>query len=184
MNKSTCTVDGCAKPIKRYGYCYGHYMKNWRYGTPTPQHATRWEDIRGQRFGTLTVTARDGSRWACECDCGQEATRSAGDLNRGGDSSTCGDRRAHHRTGDSYSVAHSRTRTDRGSAKLYQCVNCGNGAQHWSYNHDDPDERTGPDYTGKYIVPYSLDPNHYSPRCVPCHKRFDLGRDALTPARG
>ena len=25
-------------------------------------------------------------------------------------------------------------------------------------------------------IAYSNNPEHYEPRCVPCHKRFDLGR--------
>lgn len=43
---------------------------------------------------------------------------------------------------------------------------------HWSYNYEAAevlvDARTG--------CPYSLDLDDYDPRCVPCHRRFDLGK--------
>jgi len=34
MNDDTCSVDGCELPVKRKrsGLCYGHYMRQWRYG--------------------------------------------------------------------------------------------------------------------------------------------------------
>ena len=38
MNQRTCSVDGCVVPFKRshggLDYCYGHYMRAWRYGDP------------------------------------------------------------------------------------------------------------------------------------------------------
>jgi hypothetical protein len=42
-------------------------------------------DIRGQRFGSLTVVRRDGSRrggalWLCRCDCGGERSATGPDL--------------------------------------------------------------------------------------------------------
>ena len=68
-----------------------------------------------------------------------------------------------------------------GAASEHDCVDCGGSAYQWSYDHSDPDERvaTEPPLTG---IAYSLNPEHYSPRCVPCHKRFDLGR--LDAVRG
>ena len=181
MTNATCSLADCDKPIKRSGFCYGHYMKNWRYGTPTPTFAPGWVDIRGHRFGTLVVRERSGSRWVCDCDCGRVRLVSAGELNRDGDSSTCGDRRTHHRREDAgYTAAHQRCRSDRGLVQLHSCIDCGAPAQHWSYNHDDPDERLAHGLSAKAIA-YSLDPNHYSPRCVRCHKRFDLGRADSAP---
>ena len=65
--------------------------------------------------------------------------------------------------------AHGRVVQLRGYAKSYRCENCGTCAAHWAYDHLDPDEhldlRNGP---------FSLDPQHYRPLCVKCHKRFDL----------
>lgn len=178
--QDVCTVDMCEKPVKRptTGYCYGHYMKNWRYGTPTPQFQ-HWVDIQGQRFGTLQVLERVDNKWLCQCDCGKQRTASAGDLNRTGQDSTCGDRTAHRRPDSGYSAAHERVRSDRGPIKAQCCIDCGSPAQHWSYNHDDPNELHAHGLSSRPIA-YSLNPSHYSSRCVPCHKTFDLGRlDAL-----
>lgn len=181
MTNGTCSLSGCAKPVKRAGYCYGHYMKNWRYGTPTPEFSPAWQDIRGQRFGTLVVMEREGSGWACVCDCGRERTASAGELNRTGDAATCGDRPTHRRLDDAgYTAAHQRVRQDRGPIRDQACVACGSPARHWSYDHTDPDPRLAYGLSANPVA-YSLDPQHYSPRCVPCHKRFDLGRANSTP---
>ena len=176
MNNGTCPVDGCEKPLKRAGYCYGHYMKNWRYGTPTPDHGPKWDDITGRRFGTLVVLERAGEQWRCQCDCGRVRKVNAGDLNRAGDATTCGHRPTHHRKETvGYGAAHGRVRSDRGDVAAMACRDCGSPARHWSYDHDDPDEMVSDDPRTAGIA-YSLNPDHYSPRCVPCHKRFDLDR--------
>lgn len=179
MENPTCSVTGCSKQVRgKTGWCYGHYMKNWRYGTPTPEHATRIVDIAGSRFGTLTVVARIENKWRCECDCGRTRIVSAGELNRTGSANTCGYRPAHRCDNPTYSAAHDRIRTDCGPASLHQCQDCGNRAAHWSYDHEDPDEMH--EMIGSTLVAYSANQSHYAPRCVPCHKRYDLGRlDAL-----
>lgn len=171
-----CSVPNCTKPIKRTGFCYGHYMKNWRYGTPTPTFEPKWQDIRGQRFGSLVVTdVRMGRYWICQCDCGATTKGDAGNLNRG-TLLSCGNSKLHHRLEDvTYSAIHSRLAADFGPAKAHQCIDCDRTAAHWSYNHDDPAERI--DYTmSERGIAYSLHLEHYSPRCVPCHKRYDLDR--------
>src|SRR5271165_5721168 len=104
-----CAVEDCPKPIRRRGpYCYAHYMKNWRHGTPTPTWGYR-KNIAGQRFGQLVALGydREASRWWCMCDCGAVVARRQGDLNKahkaGGDSA-CGDDTLHRRLkGASYS---------------------------------------------------------------------------------
>lgn len=125
MADATCSVPDCAKPIKRAGFCYGHYMKNWRYGTPTPEWPDRWVDVRGQRFGALVVEERAGMKWLCLCDCGRTTRVRAGDLNRG-TVTTCGDRPTHWRQDDAgYSAAHDRVRRDRGRVQRHACEDCG-----------------------------------------------------------
>jgi len=190
VDQPTCSVDACGKPVKRLGLCYGHYMKNWRYGTATPafgwtqgeKHekatATRrvLPDLTGLRFGLLVVIRRARGGWLCQCDCGADKVQATGLLNRGRETITCGDRAVHHRTDTAdYGAAHDRIHRDRGPSRDHVCVGCGAQAAHWSYNHDDPDERSSAS-TRRPGVAYSLDPDHYSPRCVPCHKRFDLDR--------
>lgn len=179
MNKTTCRVDDCDKPIKRKDLCYSHYMKDWRYGTPTPEHPRRHQALEGRRFGTLVVHERVGILWRCACDCGAETHVRSGDLNRG-TVATCGDKAIHWRKDDvGYGGAHGRVRADRGPASTHPCeLGCGRPAYHWSYDHADPDELRD-DSLGVY---YSTKVEHYRPLCVPCHKRFDL--DYLAEARG
>jgi hypothetical protein len=81
--------------------------------------------------------------------------------------------RVHSWTGDDCpeSAAHQRVRRAKGSARNHACVDCGNQARQWSYNHKDPNGRTE-----EGLGPYSSDPKWYEPRCVSCHKKFDLSR--------
>ena len=176
MSSIPCPVDGCIKDVSRAGYCYGHYMKNWRYGTPTPDHGPNWQDLRGQRFGDLTVAdERVGNKWACTCDCGRTSYVRAGDLNRGS-ITTCGNRTVHHRLDVvGYNAVHDRLRNDRGAATAHRCVDCDGQASHWSYDHEDPDELLR-GIGSASLAAYSLKQRHYHPRCVPCHKTFDLDK--------
>lgn len=176
MTEGTCGVDECDKPIKRAGFCYSHYMRNWRYGTPTPEFSPRWVDVTGKRYGALVVRSREGQRWLCDCDCGQTRLVSAGELNREGDANSCGDMKIHRRSDSAgYVAAHDRCRRDKGPIKSHVCIDCGAPAQHWSYDHGDPDQLLAYGLSTRPIA-YSLDPDHYQPRCVSCHKVFDLGR--------
>jgi hypothetical protein len=80
-----------------------------------------------------------------------------------------------------YRTIHMRLRHFIGSARTMQCADCGERpAVHWSYDHQDPDERMTPDG-----VPYSIRPDHYQPRCASCHKFYDhahLRREAVRKA--
>lgn len=82
-------------------------------------------------------------------------------------------------TGDNatYNGAHLRVKRKRGKPSEHQCTDCGAQAYHWSYDHADPAERIDDD--GRR---YSLDVDHYAPRCTACHKRFDCA--ALLQERG
>lgn len=181
MTNTTCSVDECAGLVKRKGYCYGHYMKQWRYGTPTPTFPPKWEDLRGRRFGSLVVVERAADVWLCDCDCGASTTARSGDLNRG-TVATCGNRAVHLRRDDiGYGAAHERVRADRGDASTHSCIDCGTRAAQWSYDHTDPAEQLDVLQGRHQPIAYSVHPSHYEPRCVPCHKRFDLGRRDSAP---
>jgi hypothetical protein len=169
-DRNVCSVEECEAPVRSNDYCYAHYMKAWRYGTPTPQHPPRWTDLRGQRFGGLVVEGRVKGAWACRCDCGAETVVRAGDLNRG-TAMSCGDSSHRYQETVGYTAMHQRVRSERGKASTYPCVDCGGQAAHWSYDHLDQDQQVE-DKEGQ-ALPYSLDVNHYEPRCVPCHKRYD-----------
>ncbi|EGD55184.1 hypothetical protein [Gordonia neofelifaecis] len=76
-----------------------------------------------------------------------------------------------------YGGAHTRVRAAKGKASEYPCVDCGHPAEDWSYDHQDPDERYGSDGArGRTPMPYSMDPEHYAPRCKKCHYAFDGDR--------
>jgi hypothetical protein len=179
MHMKTCTLPGCSAPrYQTRQLCGSHYMKQYRYGDPYYRAPSRSADLTGQRFGSLVADSRDAaSRWLCRCDCGHEARVRTGDLRRG--QQTCGDRARHPRQEVvGYAGAHDRVESVRGRAKDHLCVDCLGPAHDWSYDHADPAERHEALTTrGRtYEVPYSLDPNHYAPRCITCHRRFDRGR--------
>lgn len=73
-----------------------------------------------------------------------------------------------------YDGAHTRVKRLKGSASGHDCSECGGIAAHWAYDHADPSERVA--RRGAYLVPYSTEPDHYIPLCVPCHKALDLAR--------
>lgn len=106
------------------------------------------------------------------CDCGTVIARRQGELNkavRHGVDSSCGDDTIHRRiAAPTYSAVHARLAADLGPAKCRECVDCGSGAEHWSYDHTDPNE------LASESGPFSIDLGRYKPRCVPCHKAFDL----------
>lgn len=151
-------------------------------------------DLTGQRFGRLVVTARAESRrtaggqskaqWHATCDCGNVTVAAAASLVKGGTRS-CGclqselrvlQGKANRKDAPGYSAAHGRNRRERGKPTEYPCVDCGETAAQWSYDHLDPDELTE-EVTGAagriYLITYSADPAHYEPRCHSCHGRFD-----------
>lgn len=74
------------------------------------------------------------------------------------------------RTG--YGTVHVRLLRTRGPARNYQCVDCGNAAREWSYNHAE-------------FGRYSDDLDNYDPRCRACHVKFDRQRlrDATEPLK-
>lgn len=72
--------------------------------------------------------------------------------------------------GLTYAGAHIRVKAQRGSAKQWRCHSCDALANHWAYDHQDEHQMV------EKGLPYSGDPKHYRPMCVPCHKRSDLAR--------
>jgi hypothetical protein len=82
---------------------------------------------------------------------------------------------AHHAwAGDdvTYSAMHLRVVRERGPAKDQTCVDCGCAAAQWSYDRSCAEERTSS------FGPYSTHVERYVPRCISCHKKFDLERIA------
>lgn len=75
----------------------------------------------------------------------------------------------HNWVGDdaTYGAAHARVRTLRGLASGQTCAHCPAQAEHWAYDHTDPNPRFGRG------LPFSLDPERYIPLCRSCHRHFD-----------
>lgn len=177
----TCTVDGCTRAdIQAKGWCRMHYHR-WRRTGTTGEAGRRQRSKRADHCIVAGCTKPDKQVGYC--------TMHAARLRRHGDPHAVFKAALpygpdHHAWQDvpSYGCAHHRVRLRRGSASQFACVDCGGRAQHWSYDHADPNELRGPapgsaGYKG--LMPYSADPDHYQPRCVRCHKAFDLQRSAL-----
>lgn len=160
-----CTADGCDKPIRssRSPWCEMHYYRLRRKGTLT---ARTWH-----RRGICAVDGCDQAE-KLRGYCSRHETR----YRRHGDPLVVRQPRVHSGaangwwSGDAvtYSGAHDRVRHARGAASGHLCADCGGQASQWSYDHADANEK--PSTEG----PYSADVEHYEPRCVPCHKAFDL----------
>jgi len=166
-----CTVEGCALPTRsaHSPYCEMHYYRLRRTGTTAnppritgrclADGCTADATHGGQKFGLKT---------AGYCRMHYLRLKKRGDVNfefRG--------ENVHTWTGDEATnrAVYQRIRWQRGKASEYACVDCGGRARHWSYDHTDPNQRYDPEKG-----PYSTDIDRYHPRCVKCHKRFDMAR--------
>lgn len=153
-------------------------------------------DMAGQRIGKLTVVGRGDDyvlrngkrrpRWWCLCDCGNRVLRIGQNIRRSNpENASCGCLqrdlmasvgRGNHKGNDiTYNTAHKRVRWARGRARDHACVDCGNRANEWSYDHSDPNEMTQMVRRRDRRTPmtYSADVNRYQPRCHECHAQFD-----------
>jgi len=197
-----CSIDGCEGKYLARGLCSKHYARLRTTGTtelrtppthgqcviddcerkPRSRHAEHCEMhyYRIRRNGIAGIIAPRVEGSCVVADCDRDAFNTVGECRihslrrqRNGDYIARVQDLHPHWTGDgaTYTAAHQRIRARRGSATNYTCVDCGGGAKHWSYDHTCPNEKFDPAYG-----PYSTDINRYTPRCVRCHKRFDLGR--------
>lgn len=166
-----CTAEDCDNPTRTNSspHCEKHYYRLRRTGklsVDNPQRPQRGICIIDGCFQTDC-----GPRGLCLLHRTRE--RRHGDplafrpnpMPRGADTP--------HWTGDkaTYSALHQRVKKAFGVPSLHICVDCGKQAQHWSYDHTDPDQRIDVEKG-----PYSIDITRYQPRCVRCHKRFDMNR--------
>lgn len=70
-----------------------------------------------------------------------------------------------------YRTAHRRVVSERGKAIAHNCVDCSGPAAEWSYDHADEAELE--EVRRGRTLKYSAFPDHYDPRCRPCHIKFD-----------
>lgn len=179
---AVCTVDGCEREAtrRRRTWCEMHYYRARRTGTTELIQRTspKGRPIKAQRRqrGQCSVEGCELIDAGPHRMCAKHWTR----VQRHGspdvvihqrDRNLPRRERSRHWTGDdaSYFAIHQRLRYQRGPARTHVCVDCGNHARQWSYQRTGgPSQRESPE------GPYSVDLDDYVPRCVPCHKKFDL----------
>jgi hypothetical protein len=142
------------------------------------------EDLAERKFGEWTVLGRNGKdprgnvMWKVKCSCGTITTVVSHALRTGHSRHcrTCMVGVNHPRwmgDGASERAIHARVVAVRGPAANFLCVdNCGQQASEWSYDHRDPNEILVSNSQGR-TTPASATIDHYEPRCVTCHRRFD-----------
>lgn len=174
-----CQIDGCHKPPRstHADLCAMHYHRQYRDGD-TGEPGERIAKTRQPHCIIDGCTDPDVARGLC--------SKHDGRLRRNGDPLRLIPHSERYLRGEDhpqwrdtligYTSAHQRVKSLHGSAKDHSCIDCGNTAAHWSYDHTDTTNERYYEYKpGKYAA-YSPDPTRYAARCVPCHKAFDLGR--------
>lgn len=180
MTNDTCTVPDCTKGVrsKNSPHCNMHYFRIYRTGS-AGEAKPRKRASKAQHCEVQGCEKPDDDAGLCHMHSAR--------LRRHGDVSTVitrayakGEQHAHWAGSDiTYAGAHTRLALTKGKARHHECADCNKQAAHWSYDHSDPNELVAVGLSANPIA-YSADPNHYVPRCVPCHKLFDLGRvDAM-----
>jgi hypothetical protein len=167
--RAECKIEGCTKRSAGRGWCSTHWLRWRKHGDPlyvTPRTEYNVE----RRIGCLV----DG------CDAPHHAhgycTRHATRFVRYGNPLEP----QHQPTGrpldndrPTYTAIHRRLTRTRGKASAYACVDCGAEAREWSYDGGDPDEYQVPAKTLRGWMAVTENLQAYSPRCVPCHRRYD-----------
>lgn len=161
-----CTAPGCNSRANRKvaGLCEKHYMRLRRNGT--------FESIQPRVPDKECITEGCSARaYRVDGLCRNCSVRL---MKNGSVERHVGSLHPIWREFDSvsYRTVHQRIRARRGFAKDRKCVDCGGRAAHWSYNNRSPVEREGAN-EGR-AVRYSPLLCDYEPRCVSCHKQFDL----------
>lgn len=203
----SCTIPGCTRKYRARGWCATHYARWQRNGAPVTQPIAPTNPecaadgctreprsrvaeycekhyYRLRRNGTLETVAPRVPATTCVVDgCDRRAERTDGlcraclyRFHRNGSFDYVGYRLPPELT--TYTVVHQRVRAAKGSASKYRCVDCGRQARQWSYDHKDPGSRWGTTPSYPDPMPFSVSVDHYEPRCIPCHKRFDLAKIA------
>ncbi|MCW2165378.1 hypothetical protein B0I12_002533 [Microbacterium hydrothermale] len=169
MTEAVCIVTECGRPARTLNrtLCTTHYNR-----TKTGQSLDAPVRAFRRQSGPCRAEGCDRVDSGSHGYCNTHILR----LRRHGSLELPPYRKADHPrwTGSeaTYSAVHQRLRQEKGRADQHQCIDCSKVAHHWSYTHDDPNERAG------QFGAYSVDLSRYVPRCASCHKRFDMARRA------
>lgn len=164
--RGQCSIEGCNKPESHRLMCSMHASRTSRHGDPQVTH-------RPRQLGACNLPDCDRPKESNGmCELHARRTRTNGDPHTVLQGKPHEGAANHNWVGDAvgYEGWHARLRKEQGAAANQRCVDCGEQARDWSYNHDSPDERSSPD------GPYALSADCYSPRCKRCHIIFDLNR--------
>jgi len=77
-----------------------------------------------------------------------------------------------------YDTLHERLKQQRGKASKQLCIECGEQADQWAYQHTDPDPLVSP-----LGCLFTDDLDAYSPMCRTCHRRLDRHHSMLAGGR-
>lgn len=166
----TCRVEGCSKPSrsKKAEMCETHYYRLRRTGSTADPItlAARPCSVEGCDRSARRRTPDSPDELGALCQMHYKRLQRRGNV----DFEFVGANSPHWTgSGATGSAMHQRVRKARGPASSWGCVDCARPAKHWSYDHLDPMEHLDP-----VRGPYSVDVDHYFPRCVSCHKKFDM----------
>lgn len=172
---TTCSVSNCGSLVKSKGMCQKHYFRMWRNGTLELTHPQR------EQRGICIVNDCDkrdvGPHGLCDKHLSRQKRNGHHEVLRGVTPKWGSDNPAWRNDECGYGAAHDRVMRRRGAASDHRCVSCNEPAQQWAYNHADPNEKIAQSGYGEGCA-YSTNPDMYEPKCIPCHKRFDLQKIA------
>lgn len=171
----TCSITECDTRVFGHGWCQRHYNRWRRTGDPL---GLRRRTASADPCAVEGCDRRAHGRGWCKMHHHRFLRTGSPDVVRPIGYTPPGPTHPSWQ-GDNitYLRAHRRLDSIRGRASSHACVDCGGPAAEWSYDGLDPDQKTG---TGRSPYAYSVKPEHYHPRCVRCHRQFDIARREAT----
>lgn len=161
--RAPCKIDGCDRPSKGRGWCGTHWLRWRNHGDPTVVLRV------GVDYQVKPPCAVDGCPRPHHAKgyCSMHLVR----FNKHGDPSIVAPIAGRPLKGDAptWAAVHKRLERQLGRASERECIDCGGPAKEWSYTYGANDELV--DAKG---LRYSEDFTFYAPRCIPCHRRYDM----------
>jgi hypothetical protein len=162
VNKRICSIGDCNEPHHSRSWCKMHYVRWHRHGDPMAVWVRKPRPIR-----MCSVEDCDNKhRGRGYCDMHLARVRKHGNPET---------KLTFTKDDDiGYAAAHLRIRSERGPAREYDCLHCGEPAGEWALNHDAPAARLRSETRRKWEVVFSPNPDDYLPLCPSCHRTYDI----------